>query len=128
MCDTVFHDYFDKFMVVYLDNIVVYSSTLKEHRNHLRLVFEKLRENKLFLKKEKCAFSQTRIKFLGHVIEQGKICMDQAKVKAIQEWAIPNSITELRSFLGLTNYCRRFVQSYSQKICPLIELLKKGNK
>ncbi|XP_043813663.1 uncharacterized protein LOC110612552 [Manihot esculenta] len=76
LMNQVFHEYLDKFVVVYLDNIVVYSSSLKEHREHLSLVFEKLRENNLFVKKEKCAFAQTRIKFLGHVVEQGKISMD----------------------------------------------------
>lgn len=71
-------------MVVYLDDIVVYSSSLKEHREHLSLVFEKLRDNKLFLKKEKCTFTQTRFKFLGHVIEQGKIGMDQSMSKVVK--------------------------------------------
>ena len=125
LMNQVFHEYLDKFVVVYLDDIVVYSSTLKEHEQHLQLVFEKLRQNKLFVKREKCAFGQTTIKFLGHIVEEGRIRMDQDKVRAIQEWKTPTSLTELRSFLGLANYYRRFIMRYSEKVLPLTELLKK---
>ena len=102
----VFHEYLDKILVVYLHDIVVYNITLEEHNEHLARVFQKLKDNKLFVKKEKCSFAQKRIKFLGHVIEKGCICMDLEKVKAIQEWKTPISVKELRSFLGLTNYYR----------------------
>lgn len=127
LMNQVFHDYLDKFVVVYLDDIVVYSSTLEEHLEHLRLVFEKLKENHLYVKKEKCLFAQRSIKFLGHVVEQGHIRMDMDKVKAIQEWKTPTNVSELRSFLGLANYYRRFVEGYSRRAAPLTELLKKGN-
>ncbi|KAJ7982631.1 Retrotransposon protein, putative, Ty3-gypsy subclass [Quillaja saponaria] len=93
---------------------------------HLQLVFNRLRENQLFVKREKCSFAQKRIKFLGHIIEEGRVRMDLDKVKAIQEWKTPTSVTELRSFLGLANYYRRFVEGYSRKAAPLTELLKKG--
>ncbi|WCJ29454.1 Transposon Tf2-6 polyprotein [Euphorbia peplus] len=126
LMNQVFREYLDQFVVVYLDDIVVYSSTLEEHREHLRLVFTKLRENKLFLKLEKCAFGQTRIQFLGHVIEQGRVSMDQKKVKAIADWPTPTNTTELRSFLGLANYYRRFIHNYSQKVASLTDLLKKN--
>nr|XP_048317915.1 uncharacterized mitochondrial protein AtMg00860-like [Ziziphus jujuba var. spinosa] len=89
------------------------------------MVFQRLRENQLFVKKEKCAFGKRRIKFLGHIIEEGKIRMDMEKVKAIQEWKTPANVKELRSFLGLANYYRRFVRGYSKKATPLTELLKK---
>ncbi|KAJ7971607.1 Retrotransposon protein, putative, Ty3-gypsy subclass [Quillaja saponaria] len=121
----IFRGYLDKFIVVYLDNIVIYSSTLKDHKKHLQLVFNRLRENQLFVKREKCSFAQKRIKFLGHIIEQGRVRMDLDKVKAIQVWKTPTSVTELRSFLGLANYYRRFVEGYSRRAAPLTELLKK---
>ena len=79
-----FHEYLDKFMVVYLDDILVYSSTMELYEHHLQLVFEKLREHQLYVKMEKCAFAQQRINFLGHVIEAGKVGMEEKKVKAIK--------------------------------------------
>ncbi|KAJ7971439.1 Retrotransposon protein, putative, Ty3-gypsy subclass [Quillaja saponaria] len=118
--------YLDKFVVIYLDDIVIYSSTLEDHKKHLQLVFNRLRENQLFVKREKCSFGQKWIKFLGHIIEQDRVRMDLDKVKAIQEWKTPTSVTELRSFLGLANYYRRFVEGYSSRVAPLTELLKKG--
>ncbi|KAL5554225.1 hypothetical protein UlMin_041626 [Ulmus minor] len=90
------------------------------------MVFQKLRENQLYVKREKCAFAQTRINFLGHIIERGQIRMDMKKVRAIQEWKTPANVKELRSFLGLANYYRRFVEEYSKTAAPLTELLKKG--
>ncbi|KAJ7957087.1 Retrotransposon protein, putative, Ty3-gypsy subclass, partial [Quillaja saponaria] len=126
LMNQVFRGYLDKFVVVYLDDIVIYSSTLEDHKQHLQLVFNRLRENQLFVKREKCSFAQKRIKFLGHIIEEGRVRMDLDKVKAIQEWKTPTSVTELRSFLGLANYYRRFVEGYSRKAAPLTELLKKG--
>ncbi|KAL5544705.1 hypothetical protein UlMin_008489 [Ulmus minor] len=114
------------FVVVYLDDIVVYSTTIEEHKKHLKMVFQKLRENQLYVKREKYAFTQTRINFLGHIIESGQIRMDMKKVRAIQEWKTPANVKELRSFLGLANYYRRFVEEYSKTAAPLIELLKKG--
>ncbi|KAJ7975820.1 Retrotransposon protein, putative, Ty3-gypsy subclass [Quillaja saponaria] len=126
LMNQVFRGYLDKFIVVYLDDIVIYSSTLEDHKQHLQLVFNRLRENQLFVKREKCSFAQKRIKFLGHIIEEGRVRMDLDKVKAIQEWKTPTSVIELRSFLGLANYYRRFVEGYSRKAAPLTELLKKG--
>ncbi|KAL5582147.1 hypothetical protein UlMin_014589 [Ulmus minor] len=97
-----------------------------EHKKHLEMVFQKLRENQLYVKREKCAFAQTRINFLGHIIERGQIRMDMKKVRAIQEWKTPANVKELRLFLGLANYYRRFVEEYSKMAAPLTELLKKG--
>ncbi|KAJ7961417.1 Retrotransposon protein, putative, Ty3-gypsy subclass [Quillaja saponaria] len=126
LMNQVFRGYLDKFVVVYLDDIVIYSSTLEDHKQHLQLVFNRLRENQLFVKREKCSFVQKWIKFLGHIIEEGRVRMDLDKVKAIQEWKTPTNVTELRSFLGLANYYRRFVEGYSRKAAPFTELLKKG--
>ncbi|XP_060673257.1 uncharacterized protein LOC125420382 [Ziziphus jujuba] len=125
LMNQVFRDFLHKFVVVYLDDIVIFNPTLEEHVEHIRMVLQRLRENQLFVKKEKCAFGRRKIKFLGHIIEEGKIRMDMEKVKAIQEWKTPANVKELRSFLGLANYYRRFVKGYSKKATPLTELLKK---
>ena len=127
LMNQVFREYLDKFVVVYLDDIMIYSRTLEEHQYHLKLVMQKLRENKLYVKREKCAFAQTSVKFLGHAIEGGKIRMDNEKIAAIQNWAVPRGLTELRSFLGLANYYRKFITGFSCKAVPLTELLKKGH-
>ena len=85
LMNKIFHPYLDKFVVVYLDDIVIYSNTLKEHKEHLRKVFKILRQNELYVKKEKCSFAKEEVSFLGHRIRDGKLMMDNSKVKAIQE-------------------------------------------
>ncbi|KAL4018124.1 hypothetical protein IC575_021714 [Cucumis melo] len=107
LMNQVFHEYLDKFVVVYLDDIVVYT-TMEEHRDHLQKVFQKLKENQLYVKREKCSFAQERINFLGHVIE----CGGWNGRRKILRYAAGNAEIglELRSFLGLANYYRRFVE------------------
>ncbi|KAL3499013.1 hypothetical protein ACH5RR_041745 [Cinchona calisaya] len=126
LMNKVLREFLDKFVVVYLDDIVIYSRTLEEHIQHLRKVFSVLKENQLFVKKEKCAFAEQEVPFLGHIVGRGQIRMDVSKIQAIVEWKPPTKVTELRSFLGLTNYYRKFVRSYSNITTPLTELLKKG--
>lgn len=126
LMNKLFHPYLDKFVVVYLDDIVIYSKTMEEHVAHLKQVFQVLRENELYVKLEKCSFAQEEVEFLGHKIKDGKLLMDGAKIKAIQEWETPTKVTELRSFLGLVNYYRRFIKGYSAKAAPLTDLLKKN--
>ncbi|KAE8734037.1 hypothetical protein F3Y22_tig00000778pilonHSYRG00026 [Hibiscus syriacus] len=113
LMNRVFHDYLDKFV---------------EHLNHIRLVLERLRENKLFVKNEKCAFVHTQVQFLGHIIEQWRIRMDKENVKAIQEWSTPDHVSEIKSFLRLVNYYRHFVEGYSCRVKSLIDLLTKGSE
>ena len=93
---------------------------------HLKKVFKILRDNQLYVKREKCEFAQPKVHFLGHVISQGELRMDEAKVKAIRDWEAPTKVTEMRSFLGLANYYRMFISGYSAKFSPLTELLKKN--
>ncbi|KAM2418624.1 hypothetical protein ACFX1W_025288 [Malus domestica] len=126
LMNKVFHPYLDKFVVVYIDDIVVYSKTLEEHVKHLRIVFKTLREHELYVKKEKCSFATKEVEFLGHKIKEGKLMMEKGKIKAIQEWEPPTKVPTLRSFLGLTNYYRRFIKGYSAIAAPLTDLLKKN--
>nr|CAD1838500.1 unnamed protein product [Ananas comosus var. bracteatus] len=125
LMNNLFHDHLDKFVVIYLDDIVVYSKTLEEHVEHLRIVFQTLKEHSLYVKKEKCYFAQKEIMFLGHRVGGGLIGMDEEKIRAIKEWRAPTRVTELRSFLGLVNYYRRFISSYSRRAAPLTDLLRR---
>ncbi|XP_038979221.1 uncharacterized protein LOC120109561 [Phoenix dactylifera] len=128
LMNDVLYPYLDDFVVVYLDDIVVYSPTLDKHLDHLHAVFSCLKKNNLYVKREKCQFCQTEVNFLGHRISNGKISMEPSKVQAVLDWPELTNVAELRSFLGLANYYRRFVRGYSQIACPLTDLLKKGHK
>ncbi|KAL0282359.1 UNVERIFIED_CONTAM: Retrovirus-related Pol polyprotein from transposon [Sesamum angustifolium] len=125
LMNQVLHGFLNEFVVVYLDDIVVYSGTLAEHVEHLRQVLTRLREHELYAKVSKCSFAQESISFLGHIVERGRIRMDPKKVQAIEEWRPPSDVHDLRSFLGLANYYRRFVKGYSEIARPLTDLLKK---
>ena len=126
LMNKIFHPYLDKFVVVYLDDVVIYSNTLKEHVEHSREVFKILRQNELYVKKEKCSFAKEEVSFLGHYIKDSKLMMDGSKVKAIQEWDPPTKVPQLRSFLGLVNYYWQFIKGYSTRATPLTDLLKKN--
>ena len=128
LMNDVLFDFLDTFVVVYLDDIVIYSPNLEDLLAHLKKVFDRLREHQLYVKMEKCEFAQTEIKFLGHLISKSLIRMDGAKVAAIRDWPAPTKVTELRSFLGLANYYRRFIKGYSKIAYPLTDLLKKEKK
>ncbi|KAK9148304.1 hypothetical protein Scep_007061 [Stephania cephalantha] len=125
LMNDVLKEFIDRFVVVYLDDIVIYSQNLQDHVDHLRKVLTTLRANHLYVKKEKCEFAAQTISFLSHVVGQGQLQMDPEKVRAIMEWPNPTKVTELRSFLGLANYYRRFVEGYSRRVAPLTDLLKK---
>uniref|UniRef100_A0A803P659 Reverse transcriptase domain-containing protein n=1 Tax=Cannabis sativa TaxID=3483 RepID=A0A803P659_CANSA len=116
LMNDVLYKFLDRFVVVYLDNIVIYNNSLEEHLQHLRKVLTKLREEQLYIKKGKCEFCRKEVKFLGHWVGQGKLKMDEGKIKAIMDWPIPTKVAELRSFLGLANYYRKFIKGYSKKV------------
>ncbi|XP_039044937.1 uncharacterized protein K02A2.6-like [Hibiscus syriacus] len=98
LMNKLFQLYLDQFMVVYLDDIVVYSNCMEKYIDHLRIVFKILRENELYVKKEKCTFATEELHFLGHVIGHGKLLMDGNKIKAITEWEPPTKVSEMRPF------------------------------
>jgi len=103
----------------------VYSSDIESHYNHLRTVLRVLRENQLFAKLTKCTFEQSQVEYLGHIINQNIVSVDPKKIKAMQNWPIPKNLKQLRSFLGLTGYYRKFVRGYGSLAKPLTDLLKK---
>ena len=112
------------FVVVYLDDILVFSRTRKEHKEHLDQIFQTLKENELYLQEKKCSFFQDEVLFLGKIVTADGIRVNPKKIEAVQNFPVPHNIPTLRSFLGLANYYRRFIRDYSAQVCHLSELLK----
>jgi len=110
--------------MVFLDDILIYSKFMEDHRIHLQQVLEVLRINKLYLKASKCSFAQQSLEYLGHIISDKGVATDTSKIQAMLQWPIPTSMTELRAFLGLTGYYRKFVKQYGILAKPLTNLLK----
>jgi hypothetical protein len=109
LMNRVFHDFLDHFVVVFIDDILIYSKSLEEHEDHLRYVLQRLKEKRLYAKFSKCEFWLDKVIFLRHVVSKDGISVDPKKVEAIVNWEIPTSVHEIRSFLGLAGYYRRFV-------------------
>jgi hypothetical protein len=128
LMNKVFMEYLDKFVVVFIDDILVYSRNEEEHEEHLRLVLQKLRENQLYAKFSKCEFWLEEVSFLGHVITKGGIAVDPGKVRDVLNWKPPTTVSEIRSFLGLAGYYRRFIEGFSKIVKPLTSLLEKDKK
>ncbi|KAL0167476.1 hypothetical protein M9458_035698, partial [Cirrhinus mrigala] len=120
----VFREFLHRFVIVYIDDILIYSRNLAEHRQHVQQVLQKLRQQCLYLKLEKCEFHLPSVQFLGYVISAEGVQMDQGKVTAIQNWPQPTTIKELQRFLGFSNFYRRFIQNNSSITAPLTSLLK----
>nr|BAH80025.1 putative retrotransposon protein [Oryza sativa Indica Group] len=128
LMNKVFMEYLDKFVVVFIDDILIYSKTKEEHEEHLRLALEKLREHQLYAKFSKCEFWLSEVKFLGHVISSGGVAVDPSNVESVLSWKQPKTVSEVRSFLGLAGYYRRFIENFSKIARPMTRLLQKDGK
>ena len=125
MMNNVLAPYLGKFCVVYLDDVLIYSQTPEEHLRHIRLVLEQLQKHKLHVKLSKCLFGRKSVDFLGHIVAEGQVRMDPRKIEAVQDWPRPRTVTEVRGFLGLAGYYRKFIHNFAKMATPLTELTKK---
>jgi hypothetical protein len=128
LMNSIFMPELDKFVVVFIDDILIYSKNEEEHAQHLRIVLTRLREHRLYAKFSKCAFWLEEIQFLGHVLSARGIAVDPSKVKDILEWKPPTIVHQVRSFLGLAGYYRRFIPDFSKLMKPITSLLKNDTK
>ena len=118
----------DAICVVYLDNILIYSENLEDHRRHVYEVFERLRHFSLFANLKKCSFFQMEVEFLGFIVCREGIRMDPKRVEAVTQWPQPKSIHDIQIFLSFVNFYRRFIEGYLHITCLLTELLKTSGK
>ena len=128
LMNSVFMPELDKFVVVFIDDILVYSKTPEEHANHLRVVLTRLREHQLYAKFSKCEFWLDRIPFLGHILSTEGVSVDPGKVEDILNWKPPTTVHQFRSFMGMARYYRRFIPDFSRISKPITELLKNSVK
>jgi hypothetical protein len=124
----VFMEYLDRFVVVFIDDNLIYSKSDSDDEEHLRLVLQKLRDDQLYAKYSKCEFWIGEVPFLGHITSNGGISVDPAKVKEIVAWSIPTTVTDIRSFLGLVGYYRRFIEGFSKIAKPTTSLMEEGRE
>jgi hypothetical protein len=128
LMNSVFMLELDKFVIVFIDDILIYSKNLEDHARHLHIILQRLREHYLYAKFSKCEFCLDTVKFLGHTISSDGISVDPSKVQEVMDWKPPTSVHQIRSFLGLAGYFHRFIPNFSKIAKSMIELLKKGVK
>jgi hypothetical protein len=128
MMNKVFMEYLDKFIVVFIDDILVYSKNEEEHEGHLCLVLQKLRDHKLYTKLSKCELWLKQVAFLGHVVLKGGIYVDPSKVQDMLSWKAPTSVSDIWSFLRLAGYYRRFIEGFLKISKPMTELPEKDKQ
>jgi hypothetical protein len=119
---------FDKLVMVFIDDILIYLKSMEEHEEHLRIILQRPWEHQLYAKFSKCGFWIKEVPFLGHMISPEGITVDPSKVRVVLDWKLPTSVSQVWSFLGLAGYYRRFNQNFSKIVKSITELLKKGNK
>jgi hypothetical protein len=128
LMNSVFMQELDKFVVVFIDDILIYSKTSEDHAKHLHIILQQLRDHRLYAKLSKCEFWLDTVKFLGHTISGDGISVDPSKVQEVMDWKPPTSVHQIHSFLGLAGYYRRFIPDFSRIAKPMTELLKKSVK
>ena len=122
----VFKPYLGQFIVVFVDEILIYFQFEEKHANHLRIVLQALKDQQLYAKFNKCEFWLTEVKFLGHVVSASGVSVDPEKVEAVMSWERPKSVFEIRSFLGLVGYYSWFIEDFSRIVAPMTRLTWKG--
>ncbi|XP_026378286.1 uncharacterized protein LOC113272700 [Papaver somniferum] len=127
LMNDIFKPYLRRFILVFYDDILIYSPDMKTHLQHLSIAFNVLKEHSLFAKYIKCSFGQSQIEYLGHIISGDEVAADPRKIACMVKWNVPNTLRDLRGFLGLTGYYRKFVKNYGLICNPLTDLLKKNN-
>jgi hypothetical protein len=128
LMNSIFMPELDKFVVVFIDDKLVYSKSTEDHEEHLRVVFRQLLDHQLYAKFSKCEFWINKVPFLGHAILSEGIDVDPCKVRDVLDWEPPKFVHQVRSFLGLAGYYQRFILNFSKISKPITELLKKGTK
>ena len=128
LMNNILQPYLDQFVIVFIDDILVYSPSPEQHENHLRIVLQVLREKQLYGKFSKCEFWLSKVPFLGHILSRDRISVDPSKVQEVMDWKAPTSVHEVRSFLGLAGYYRRFIPDFSKIAKPMTRLLQKDEK
>ena len=128
LMNRIFQPYLDQFVIVFIDDILIYSGSKEDREEHLRVVLQILRENQLYAKFSKCQFLLDSVAFLGHVIAAEGVYVDPQKIKAIFNWKPPTNVIEIRSFMGLAGYYRKFVEGFSKLAAPLTKLIRKEEK
>ena len=125
LMNRIFIPYLDQFVIVFIDDILIYSSSGEDHAENLRIVLQTLREHRLYAKLSKCQFLLDSVAFLGHIVSVEGVSVDSQKVEAILNWKPPTSVLEIRSFLGLARYYHQFVEGFSKIAAPLTRLTRK---
>lgn len=128
LMNKVFMEYVDKFFIVFIDDILIFSKSEEEQEQHLRLVLEELREHQLYAKFSKCQLWLDEVGFFGHTMAASGLAVDPSKITTVTNWESPIDGKEVRSFLGLAGYYREFVEGFSRSAQPMTRLLKKGKK
>ena len=128
LMNRVFQRYLDRFVVVFVDDILIYSQSEVEHEDHLRIVLQLLRDHQLYVKFSKCEFWLAEVGFLGHVVSASGVLVDLGKVDDMMSWERPKSVFKIRSFLGLAGYYKRFIEDFSLLLVPITRLTRKEVK
>jgi hypothetical protein len=128
LMNSVFMPELDKFVVVFIDDILIYSKSEEEHAQHLRVILHRHRDHQLYTKFSKCAFWLNEVLFLGHIISVEGIAVGPSKVQEVLDWKSPRSVMQIRSFLGLAGYYHRFILNFSKIVKPMTQLLEKEDK